>query len=228
MTIAHFLIANPTSPEQGAFNTEFLESECQALAGVAGVERLDRYDTAEFDDPMTDDGQGPLLTIQTLYRDIASLEKGLQGKAFRDLVAALRDGSELRLSHDAMEMMFFPVGDDEKPGEWLAPLSYVVRYHRPSKDPEAFVNFYITHHPQIERRFPGIRSIMCYVPISWQDSTDIEQENYLLGNEVVFDSTEALAGALTSPVIKDMKADGANFPHFDHNTHFAMHRRRIG
>ena len=132
------------------------------------------------------------------------------------------------VSHDALEMMFFPVADEDKPGEWTAEISFVVRYHHPADNVEEFVNFYISHHPQIESRFPNIRSIMCYVPVKWDDPTSLPHENYLLGNEVVFDSVEDLGGALNSPVINDMRADFENFPPFQGgNTHYAMRRRRI-
>ena len=227
MTIAHFLVVNSSEEKAPVFIDDFLDGEIKALAKESGIERIDRYDLAEFDDPMTDDGRGPVLTIQTCYRDVKSLEQGLASEAFKQLVASIDAAANVSISHDAMEMMFFPVADEDEPGEWSAPLSYVVRYHHPTHELEAFVDFYITHHPQIERRFPGIRSIMCYVPIQWQDPTSIHCENYMLGNEVVFDSTEALAGALTSPVLVDMKADSANFPAYGSNTHFPMHRRRV-
>ena len=227
MSIAHFLVVNSKDIEIGSLNDELLRSEIEALGAVNGVERVDRYDLADFDDPMTNDGKGPILTIQTSYTDISSLEQGLRSAELNALLDKLLEMPGASLSHDALEIMFFPVAGEEKPSEWVAPLSYVVRYHHPSDEHEAFVNFYITHHPQIEAHFPGIRSIMCYVPIDFQDPGQIPCENYMLGNEVVFDSTEALHAALTSSVLADMKADSANFPSYGHNTHFAMHRRRV-
>ncbi|MCP4293892.1 MAG: hypothetical protein GY780_18840 [bacterium] len=228
MTIAHFLVVNSGDNGPDGFDADFLEDECKALGELPGVERIDRYDAANFDDPGADGGRGPILTIQTCFSDVASLGLGLASVTFTRLVDLIRSQDSVTVSHDALEMMFFPVGDEDEPGEWLAPLSYVVRYHHPTDDLEAFVDFYITHHPQIERRFPEIRSIMCYVPVKWEDPTDIKQENYMLGNEVVFDSAEALAVALAAPVNVDMKADMANFPSFGHITHFAMNRRRTG
>ncbi len=227
MTIAHFLVVNSGDSGPDGFDAGFLEDECKALGGLPGVERIDRYDAADFDDPMADDDRGPILTIQTCFSDVTSLRQGLASVAFTHLVDLIRSQDAVTVSHDALEMMFFPVGDEDEPGEWLAPLSFVVRYHHPTDDLDAFVDFYITHHPQIERRFPEIRNIMCYVPVKWGDPTDIKQENYMLGNEVVFDSTEALAAALTAPTMVDMKADLADFPSYGHNTHFAMNRRRI-
>ncbi len=227
MSIALFLVVNSDDIEVGTLADDFIAPGLKALAELAGVERIDRYDLAEFDDPMTNDGKGPILTLQVCFSDVDSLEAGLRSSEFKTIADELAALPGARLSHDAMEMLFLPVAGEDEPGEWTAPLSYVVRYHHPSVEPEAFVEFYITHHPQVEANFPDIRSIMCYVPIEFQAHADIHHENYMLGNEVVFDSTAALHAALTSPVLKDMKADSANIPDYGHNTHFPMHRRRV-
>ena len=50
---------------------------------LPGVERVDHYEPTEFDDdPYDDDHLGQVLTIQTNYRDIASLEQGLGSANF--------------------------------------------------------------------------------------------------------------------------------------------------
>ena len=227
MSIALFLVVNSDDIEVGTLAEDFIESELTTLARLPGIERIDRYDLAEFDDPMTNDGKGPIVTLQVCFSDTDSLNAGLRSSELKSIADKLAGLPGASLSHDAMDMLFFPVAGEDEPGEWTAPLSYVVRYHHPSEEPKAFVEFYITHHPQVEANFPNIRSIMCYVPIEFEAHADIHHENYMLGNEVVFDSTEALHAALTSPVLKDMKADSANFPDYGHNTHFAMHRRRV-
>jgi uncharacterized protein (TIGR02118 family) len=125
-------------------------------------------------------------------------------------------------------MHFYPVGGERSPAEWTAPVSYVVRYHRPAEDERAFVAFYTGSHPPLLGRLPGIRNIMCYLPIAWRDSSGLEHSDYLLGNEVVFDSTEALDAALASPVRDALREDFHRFPPFSgRNTHYAMLRRRL-
>jgi uncharacterized protein (TIGR02118 family) len=227
MTIAHFLLIDSDAPdtnEPGAF----LQREFSALAGLSGVERLDRYEPVEFDHPMNDDDERPLLLLQTCYRDVASLEKALASDVFQALIETVVDGAGYTLSHDALEMKSFPVADASESAEWTAPISFVVRYHHPAEDPEEFVRFYVANHPVIEKHFPDIRNIKCYVPVAWTDPTDLARQNYMLGNEVVFDSVAALGAALTSPVMKDMKEDLSNFPPSSgKRTHFAMRRQRI-
>ena len=196
---------------------------------IPGVERIDRYEPTEFpDDPYDDDRQDQVLTIQTSYRDIASLEQGLASAAFQRLVKAVADSSTYRLSHEAMDTVFYPVADESEPRELTAPISYVVRYHYPANDVKRFIDYYTSHHPQIERRFPRITNIMCYLPIKWRDPTDLPYLGYMLGNEVVFESVEDMGYALHSPVIDEMSADFEQFPTFQGcHTHYPMRRRRV-
>src|SRR5262249_39494437 len=135
---------------------------------------------------------------------------------------------KVEVVHDAMELRFYPVSGEAEPGPLTAPVSYVVRYQRPTENEGDFVAHYVAHHPQIQARFPGIRSTMCYLPIAWRDPTPITPANYLLGNEVVFDSVEALDAALNSPVRHELREDFKRFPKFQgRNTHYAMRRTRL-
>ena len=229
MSIAHFLIFITDPSAANDTHERFPEQEISALATIPGVERVDRYEPTLFeDDPYDDDRQDQVLTIQTSYRDITSLEQGLASAEFQRLVKAVAADSVYKLSHDAMGMVFYPVADEREPRELTAPISYVVRYHYPANDVERFIDHYTSHHPQIETRFPRITNIMCYLPIKWHDPTDLPYLGYMLGNEVVFESVEDLGNALTSPVMEDMGADFQQFPPFQgHDTHYPMHRRRV-
>ena len=226
MSIAHFLIFVTDPSATGETDIQFPEQEISALATIPGVERVDRYEPTLFeDDPYDDDRQDQVLTIQTSYRDIASLEQGLASAAFQRLVKAVAAGSTYRLSHDAMDTVFYPVADEGEPRELTAPISYVVRYHYPANDVKRFIDYYTSHHPQIERRFPRTTNIMCYLPIKWHDPTDLPYLGYMLGNEVVFESVEDMGYALNSPVIEEMSADFRQFPPFQGpSTHYPMHR----
>ena len=228
MSIAHFLIfgADPSAANETA--AQFPESEISALATLPGVERVDRYEPTEFPgDPYGDDRQGQVLTIQTSYRDMANLEQGLASAVFQRLVNAA-SGSGYKLTHDAMDMVSYSVADENEPRELTAPISYVVRYHYPADDVKGFIDYYTSHHPIIEKRFPRITNIMCYLPIKWRDPTDLPLLGYMLGNEVVFESVEDMGNALHSPVIDEMSAEFDEFPTFQGcHTHYPMYRRRV-
>ena len=228
MSIAHFLIFITDGSAADESHRQFPEREISALATIPGVERIDRYEPTLFeDDPYDDDRQDQVLTIQTSYRDIASIEQGLASAEFHHLVNAVSAGSVYKLCHDAMDTVYYPVADESEPRELTAPISYVVRYHYPANDVARFIDYYTSHHPQIERRFPRIANIMCYLPIKWRDPTSLPYLGYMLGNEVVFESVEDLGKALTSPVIDEMSADFRQFPPFQGpSTHYPMQRRR--
>ena len=228
MTIAHFLIFSTDAPTANETTGSFPEQEISTLATLPGVERVDRYEPTEFPgDPYNDDRQGQVLTIQTSYRDIASLEQGLASAEFQRLVNAA-SGSGYRLTHDAMEMLPYSVADESEPRELTAPISYVVRYHYPADDVKGFIDYYTSHHPIIEKRFPRITNIMCYLPIKWRDPTGLPFLGYMLGNEVVFESVEDMGLALHSPVIDEMTKDFEQFPTFQGcHTHYPMRRTRI-
>jgi uncharacterized protein (TIGR02118 family) len=127
-----------------------------------------------------------------------------------------------------MEMQFFPVAGESEPAPLTAPVSYVVRYHRPAENEAGFIEHYVANHPPILGKFPNIRNVICYLPIGFDDPNGIESADYMLGNEVVFDSLEDLNAALQSPVRHELREDFKTFPSFaGANTHYAMIRNRL-
>jgi uncharacterized protein (TIGR02118 family) len=193
---------------------------------IPGLERLDIYTPEASEDPYLDDGPGPVLMVQSIYADESALAAGFASEEFNTSVAKIP--AYCTLTHDAMRMHFYPVEGEQEPAQWLAPLSYVVRYHKPAEDEQAFIDYYVSHHPQMLGRFAGIRNVMCYLPIEWDDPTDLPRANYLLGNEVVFDSIEALNDSLASELRDELREDFNNFPAIQgHNTHYAMTRVRV-
>lgn len=229
MTIAWFLMARD-DPASGDAAPDWAESRLlPALKQATGLVALDLFTPEESSDPYLDDGPGPVFMVQADFPDVASLQDAL---AEADVPTLLqdRDGAPggLTLSHEAMETVRFPVGGASEPAPRTAPLSYVVRYHRPAENEAAFVQHYISHHPPILGEFPGIRNVFCYTPVDWDDPTGLPGENLMLGNEVVFDSTDALNTALASDVRHKLREDYNTFPPFTgHNTHHAMARRQV-
>ena len=100
-----------------------------------------------------------------------------------DLVAAVNDGkvaaaiaplpAGFSATGAAFERRFYPVGEETGPALLEAPFSYVVRYHRPADDEAAFIQNYLDTHPVTQARLPGIRSIMCYLPLDDLGATEL-------------------------------------------------------
>ena len=231
MTIAYFLVFSGAAEYGDAVRAWLKGAPATLYKSAPGLEALDLYTperTAK--DPYLHDGPGPLAMLQASFRTQKDLEAFLATPQFRATVVAPSPAPPDKVSavHDAMEQRFYPVAGEAKPGPLTAPVSYVVRYQRPAANEAEFVEHYVSNHPQIQSRFPGIRSIMCYLPIPWRDPTPITQASYLLGNEVVFDSLEALNASLNSPVRHELREDFKRFPKFSgKNTHYPMRRTRL-
>lgn len=230
MTISHFLTFSGPTAHAAQIRDWFAGAPAAAIMALPGVETLDLYAPEPSEDPYLDDGAGPVLMVQTGFASTDALEAGLAapgGKAaFSDFAGT--PAANRALAHDAMELKFFPVAGQSAPSPLIAPLSYVVRYHRPADDEAHFVEYYCAHHPPVLGKFPRIRNVMCYLPIAWRDPTDIARADYLLGNEVVFDSLDDLNAALKSEVRHELRADYKTFPPSSGgNTHYAMRRQRL-
>ena len=236
MTIAHFLVyeraKTDTPVDDQALRSWFAGKPLNVIEALDGVQAVEIYTPDEEDtgDPYNDDGPGPVLMVQTDFETVAALEAALGAEAFR---AAVADTAKIpidgvTLTHDAMEVRWWPVGGDAEPKPRTAPMSYVVRYFPPAEDEQAFRDFYVANHPQILAKLPKIRNVLCYLPIDWRDPTGIPQAGYMLGNEVVFDSVADLHASMKSDIRLELRDDYRRFPaHGGNNTHHAMMRQRV-
>ena len=178
-------------------------------------------------DPFNNDGPGPLLMAMLQFPSQHLLEAGLADPRFKKSLAGRP--AQAATTGTSFERRFYPVGAATSAEPQLrAPFSYVVRYHHPAQNPEAFVSHYIADHPPILGKLPEIRSVLCYLPLAQTGSGTLPPADYLVGNEVVFDSPEAFNAAMASPVRLELRAHFRNFPPFTgRNTHFPMMRRQV-
>jgi len=231
-TTAYFLVFSGPAEAGEAFRDWFAEEPGPALARLDGLVACDLYTPEASHDPYLDDGPGPLAMAQLYFADLKTLEAALGSPGF-PAAAARCEGAPvdgLTAAHEAMAARFFPVGGapEAAPLPTVASCSYVVRYHRPAEDEAAFVAHYVKHHPPILGEFPNIRNVMCYLPLDWTDPLGVPRADYMLGNEVVFDSVEDLNASLRSDVRHKLRDDYKTFPPFSgRNTHYAMRRERI-
>jgi hypothetical protein len=179
-----------------------------------------------------DDPPAPALALQLNFATIVDLEEilrrdgALQAVASADVLASLRGA---RVTHQAMIARSFPVDQAqfETPVGAL-PCSYLVHYPGAASDLNAWLGHYLDHHPQIMRTFPGIREIGIYTRLDWCSFMPWERVDYMQRNKLVFDHPAALTEALSSPTIKIMRADYAQFPQFTGgNVHYPMLTRGI-
>ena len=171
------------------------------------------------DQPFAADGAGPALTLELRFDTLAEAEAALAPENLGRLALASLPAARLR--HQVFAVRDFPVDDPAFREE--EPCTFLVRYSGKTPDPTAWHDHYDANHPPIMRRFPGIRHVATYRPIAWTGTPGWERDAALQRNKVVFDSPDALAAALASPVMAEMRADRATFPPFEGGaTHHPM------
>lgn len=205
----------------------FSSGASQALSRLPGLTSLDRYlpIAGPSRDPYNHDGAGPLMLLMLDFPSQEAL--GAARPAIEAAFHTLPD--EVAATGAGFKRIVYPVGKGEAPAPLEAPFSYVVRYHRPAEDEALFVQNYLATHPHTQTKLPAIRSILCYVPVDGvPHGGRLADPDYMIGNEVVFDSPEAFGAAMASPAREELRAHYREFPRFTGaNTHYPMQRFRL-
>ena len=217
------------TPEQETAVQAWAERDGAAIwAVLPGLSAVDLYRPLRggAHDPFNNDGPGPLLMAMLQF-------------ASREALAAALDDPHLKRSLDTrplglnftgtpLERRYYPIAGGGPPGPLIAPFSYVVRYHHPAENAAEFVSHYIADHPPILGQLPGIRSVLCYLPIVDFAANILPAADYMVGNDVAFDTPEAFNAAMASPVRLELRKHFHSFPPFTgKNTHYPMMRRQL-
>jgi uncharacterized protein (TIGR02118 family) len=177
-------------------------------------------------DPFVDDGPGPLLLAMLQFKTVEKMSRAIAVTAFARSLEGLPQG--VAITGTPFERRLYPVAGEAAPGPLSAPFSYVVRYHPPADDEAEFVSHYLADHPPLLAKLPEIRSVLCYLPLAAPATPPLPTANYMIGNEVAFDTPEAFNAAMASPVRHELRAHFRNFPKFTgRNTHYPMMRRQL-
>ncbi|TYO65602.1 hypothetical protein FXV83_15335 [Bradyrhizobium hipponense] len=183
------------------------------------------------DHPYKADGSGPVFALQLRFSNLFACEAAMdRGGVLASLAtgAGLSSLTGLDVTHQVMLTRPFPVDVAAHPDAAAIPCSYLVHYPGPAEDLNAWHLHYLEHHPSIMRTFPDIRQIEIYTRIDWVDRLPSQRVEYMQRNKLVFDSPAALSRALSSDVIKRMRADFVQFPPFSGgNKHFPMLTRVV-
>jgi uncharacterized protein (TIGR02118 family) len=225
MTFVYEIVLTGAAASADQVRAWFDAQPAPMLKRLPGLSALDLYRAVDgTDDPYNKDEGPPLLLAVAEFQTHDALSGAAM--ALEQALARLPVGVDAAVT--AMERHFYPVGGETAPAPLRAPFSYVVRYRRPAEDEAAFVAHYVADHPRLEAQFPRIRSIMCYLPIAVSGPRRHPSADYMLGNEVVFDSIEDFNAAMQSPVRHEMRKHFHSFPKFSGPvTHFAMQRQRL-
>lgn len=206
-----------------------VDGPLHALTSAPGLVFIETYRPVAGDVPAFQDGPGAPLLVEFNLESPAAAGRLLESSALREAVTGGEAAADTTDSAtvDVFTPVHYPVPGNDEPPPRTAPLSFVVRYYRPVADAAAFVDFYTTNHPPLLAQFPGIRNVLCYVPVGADLPDGLQSSGAFIGNEVVFDSVAALNQALNSAVLDLVKADGRRFAAFGSNTHHAMERDTV-
>ncbi|MFB9947979.1 hypothetical protein ACFFP0_03915 [Rhizobium puerariae] len=226
MPFCHFVYVQSDDP-QFELAPEKIEAARAIVQGLPNLRRGLFFLPARARDYYTDDGPSPRLALQLYYDTLEALEHTISAQGpLRKLAdpALLGDVPGLRVTHQAMYARPYDVLDDvHRPDGTEKPCSYLVHYPGTAEDFNAWLDYYLDHHPQIMKTFPRIREIEIYTRVGWRDRMRWERVDYMQRNRLIFDSAAALEAALNSGVRHDMRADFEKFPPFTgSNIHFPM------
>ncbi|MER9316252.1 hypothetical protein NKI31_12185 [Mesorhizobium sp. M0659] len=173
---------------------------------------------ADGHDPYFPDSRNPsALLLQLEFRDICALERALSVKGCLEPLADQALWPSLAgcsISHQAMMTRRYTVPDATIRSEDGSSLSYMVEYQGPAEDANAWHVSYMARHPLLLAKFPGIRAIEIYTPLSVVTGLPFRDRGAMQRNKTVFDSTEAMNTAMACPARDELRADALKLPPF--------------
>ncbi len=243
--LVEFADAGRPTRRVGTGERAALAALCAPLPGLLEA-RL--YEPAQAFDPMLDDGPPPMLCLQASFDSVDALSQAcarngpLQKLADDRLLPGLAGAVR---THQAMLTRLMPVPPPQSqplpaigsaspcglvvPPEPASGCAYLVAYDGPADNLDEWLSFYLTHHPPLMARFPGIRAIEIGTRLDHHGFLPGLRASCMLRNKVVFDDPAALDLALASPVRAEMRADFGQFPPYAGGVrHHAMSMARVG
>jgi len=229
MTIAVFVTIWSAGMSSAELNTRILDAPLALLKTERNVNAVEIYTPESGDVPRMDESPVPTIIVQIDLDDADAAKTLVQSDKFQQVFMDKNayPAPVEKINLEITEAVHFPLPSIAAPPPRTAPLSFVVRYYGPVRNAAEFVEFYTGHHPPILGKFPGIRNVLCYLPLDWRATGEVADDRLIIGNEVVFDDLNALNRALASDVLAEAQADGRHFQAFGESTHHALHRVRV-
>ncbi|CAB3806349.1 hypothetical protein LMG28614_06375 [Paraburkholderia ultramafica] len=196
------------------------------VEATPGLSRARLYTPAAAQDYYTNDGPSPTFAFQLDFERLVDLETAIGPDGH---LQALARGSFAILADCAVEQQVmarrpFPAVDPTPAvPDGALPCQFLVHYPGHAEDFDAWLNYYLSHHPQIMKFFEGVREIEIFTRVDWVDAMPWKRVHYMQRNKLMFDSAEAITRAMNSPVRHQMRADFERFPPFvGSNIHHPM------
>ncbi|GEM_PF-729713 len=231
MNIAIFITVWTAVATTSEVDTYFRDLPLAWLKSSPAVELVEFYTPASGRLSMMYESGAPAMMIEVNTDSIEKAKELVYSGEFKKLFTSKRlyPFAVEKINVEILEVVNYKLPGHETPPVRTAPLSFVVRYYGPVKNHSGYVDYYTNHHPALLAKFPGIRNVLCYLPVNWQSSEQVTDSRLLIGNEVVFDDLAGLEAALHSPVMDEVSKDGKQLAKFNigDGTHHAMEREQV-
>lgn len=230
MAVDYFVMFSGSGVDPIEFRDHYKRRNAAALRALPGARLVLLHTPMPSHDPFLADKDPPLLLVQVKFDTTEAAEAALGSEARRRIRddfdgMPVKDG---RVVHETLLAEPYATANAAPSAIVTAPVSYFVHYRRSAEDEAAFLAYYRGHHPAIMGDFPGVRSLVLYLPMAWRDPLKIADADHMLVCQVAFDSVEALNAALASDVRKRLREDYHHFPPFAGPvTHYAMLRDQV-
>lgn len=231
MTIAIFITIWAATAATAEVDNYFRNSPLAWLKSTTVVDVVEFYTPASVQLSIMQESGAPAMMIEVNTDSVEKAKELAYSDEFKKLFTnrSLYPFAVDKINVEILEVVNFDLPGLESPPQRTAQLSFVVRYYGPVKNHSGYVDSYTKHHPPVLARFPGIRNVLCYLPIDWRSSGEVTDSRLIIGNEVVFDNLAALNTALQSPVMDEVSEDGKQLAKFNigDGTHHAMNREQV-
>jgi hypothetical protein len=214
MTFSYFITATNERNPQARVSAAHAGQLADAIRATPGL-LMAEFHTPAGITTYHDDGPAPLLALRLEFACIEALEAQVAEGGYLWRLAQSPDWAAVdatRITHQAMlTRTFLPLSITA--GE-SSLCSYLVHYPGAAQDFNAWLAYYIAHHPQIMLDYPSVRQVNVFTRVDWSECMPWTRVNYMQRNTLTFPSSQALADALDSPVRTRMREDNARFPAF--------------
>jgi hypothetical protein len=232
MRIAYFLFFHDREAPTMRITPSEEARVIELVRATPGLQRGLVFTPTTASDPYLNDGPSPQLALELYFDDIAALEAALAPTGHLQALAApdaMPSLTRAIIQQQAMLSRPYPV-PEQQPVKDANDLrcTYLVEYPGQAEDLNAWLWYYVCHHPELMAKFEGIREIEICTRIDWCGFLPWPRANVMQRNKVVFDSPAALQASLNSPVRHAMRADFNKFPPFTGgNLHYPMNTREV-
>lgn len=190
VTISYFITGfNHRHPDARLTDAQRLEL-AEVIVGIRGLERAEIGVPAEVQ-TYHGDTPVPVLALRLDVGAMPALERELADGGRLHRLAASTFWTGLPLDHVTQQAMLRRCFLEHRgTAGGASGCDYLVHYPGKAGDSNAWLRYYLSHHPPIMATYPNVRGVDVFTRIDWCDSLPWQRVAYMQRNRIAFDSPE--------------------------------------